>query len=326
MKPVVIAVTGEHTLRKDVFDAVRCAARVKDTLEAGGFRVENFFLEPQHWEHLRILEKTIADFSPRCVFNLFEGFSNDAQKEVEFVELLEKMKIPFTGSPSHTLDACLHKEKTRAILLTHGIPVPHGIFIKTIADLSHFAVKPPVFVKPAGEDASVGIDKDSLVKNARKLRAVLKEKLHQFPQGVMVEEFVPGREYTVALFGRYPYELLDISMIDYSRHKNFPPFLTYASKWHVDSLEYKTLIPACGAGMNQSLADDIADVARQAGQALGCRGYFRVDIREKEGQIYVIDVNPNSDINEDSGFIRQAGQKGYSYAKVINRILELAVN
>ena len=181
----------------------------------------------------------------------------------------------------------------------------------------------PVFVKPCSEDASVGIGNDSLVYCKNELLAVLRKRLREFPRGLIVEDFLPGEEYSVAFLGNNPYEVLGVSVINYSLYKNLPQFLTYASKWDKKTNEFKKIMPSRGAVIDKNLKKGIISMAVKAAKALGCRGYFRIDLRAKCGKIFVIDANPNPDINIDSGYVKQAIQGGHSYIELIEKIIRL---
>jgi D-alanine-D-alanine ligase len=185
-------------------------------------------------------------------------------------------------------------------------------------------LKFPVFIKPRAEDASVGIDKNSLIFSKEKLLSILKPRLNKFPAGLLVESFLPGEEYSVAFAGNGPYEILGISVINYSLYKGLLPFLTYASKWEKKAREFKKIQPSRNAEIDKDLKRRIVSISKKAANALGCKGYFRVDLRTKKGKVFIIDVNPNPDINEDSGYIKTACQKGYDYAGIIGKIIQLS--
>jgi D-alanine-D-alanine ligase len=232
--------------------------------------------------------------------------------------------IPFTGNSSFTLCACLDKAMTKNILKRSGILVPKGIVVKNITNLKMNNLSFPVFVKPCSEDASVGISKDSLVYSKKGLRDILKKRLKKFPKGLIVEEFLPGEEYSVAFLGNRFYEALGVSAINYSLYKDFPPFLTYISKWDEKANEFKKIKPSRVLMADVNLKKRIISLARKAAKVLGCRGYFRVDLRTKDGKIFIIDVNPNPDINIESGYVKQARQSGYSYSEIIEKIIQLS--
>ncbi|MBU2250643.1 MAG: ATP-grasp domain-containing protein, partial [Candidatus Omnitrophica bacterium] len=275
------------------------------------------FLDPQG------LKEKVNKNNPVCIFNLFEGFCDDSAKEAEFVKVLEASGIPFTGNPSAALEICLNKQKVKNILRRNKIPVPAGIFIDKTRSLDIEAFNFPLFIKPCFQDASVGIEEDCLVLKKEELLKTINSKLKRFPKGVLVEEFIDGKEYNAAFLGSFPYELLGIGKLDYQRHENLTPFLTYASKWEEAAPEFKKLVFSPCLEISDSLKDEIVGLSQRAAEALGCSGYFRVDFREKNNRLSILDVNPNPDINPDSGFISQARRKGYSYIGILEKILEL---
>jgi len=313
-----IAVAREGSPRKDNQDAVRCAESVREALRQSGIFSEICFFDPAFFSgQAGKLRDWLARNRPACVFNLFEGFSDDSAKEVEFAAVLEQSGIAFTGNSSRALSACLDKSRCKAILRECGIAVPDGQVVTREEDLPAIRLEYPMFVKPCCEDASVGIDAESLCLHAQQLERSVRKKLRQFPGGLMVEEFIDGREYNAAYLGSDPYELLAVSELDYARHAHCRPFISYESKWDEASRDYRELNFRVLESM--PLAVMFAD-CQTAARRLGCRGYFRMDLREKNGRMYLLDVNPNPDINEDAGFIRQARAAGWTYPQIIKKI------
>lgn len=325
-KLIIITVAREDTEAKDILDALRCAESVKQTLLDREVLAKTVYIEKNDFSTPGMFERKIKKQKPDCVFNLFEGFSADSDKEGEFIKALEDIGMPFTGNPSLTLKNCLNKQAVKDIFVRNKISVPGGMVINSINDLEGSNLRLPLFVKPCFEDASVGIKEDSLVTKVNNLYKIVSKRLKEFPRGLLIEEFIPGREFNVGFLGRFPYELLGVSVMDYIRYQNFVPFLTYDSKWESSCRSFKALVPSCEEKIEDSLRREIVDIASHAGKVLGCRGYFRVDLREKKGELFVIDVNPNPDINKDSGFMRQAYHKGYSYGDVMGKILKEAVS
>ncbi|MFH1767635.1 MAG: ATP-grasp domain-containing protein [Candidatus Omnitrophota bacterium] len=323
---IFIAINGEAFSRKDSSDALRCQRAVKEALVCKGFFVDSLFLEPEDFIGKERLKERLARLDPFCVFNLFEGFEDDSSKEAEFAEVLEDCEVDFTGSSSLALRLCLNKGEAKNICRSRSIAVPPGWIVRKMADAKQIKLQYPLFIKPLSEDASLGIDCDSLLAEESGLRGVLEEKLDVFPAGLIVEEFISGKEYSVALMGDYPYEIMGISVMDYSKHKNLEPFFAYKAKWEDSSDQFKILTPSLTEDMEKGLRDKIIDTSVRAGRALGCRNYFRVDLRQRGGEIFVIDINPNPDINRDSGFMKQAYFKGYTYEDVIEKIFVSAVN
>ena len=319
---VLIAVAREHTVRDDVIDVVHWSQSVEESLRNKGYDCEIFYVSREDLKDAPGLFKRLRDINPQCVFNLFEGFSDDSGKEIDFARFLEKTDIPFTGESFRTLGFCLNKSQLKVLLKRNGIHVPRGVLIKTTMDAANVRIDPPLFVKPAFEDASLGIDEDSLVTRLIDLPNAVTHKLRVFPSGLLVEEFISGKEYSVGFLGK---ELLGISVIDYSFFKSMSPFLTYASKWDRKSREFKLLMPVVEKGIDEILRERIINLSQKVGKVLKCRSYFRLDWREKEGKLFLLDVNPNPDIGRESGFMRQAAHKGFDNDDVVARIVQIAL-
>lgn len=271
------------------------------------------------------LKKKIMDISPSCIFNRFEGFYDDSETEIEFAHILEETGIPFTGNSSQTLALCLDKWGAKKILERNGIQAPRGIFIDDIERIDTDGLCFPLFLKPCFEDGSAGIDDMSYVEDEEALISSAARKLEQFPKGLVAEEFISGKEYAIGVVGNFNYEVLGVSVLDYSSYNGKWSFLTFNSKWMSDTPEYEELMPSVDGHIDEETMKKLRDLADRTAKAFGCRGYFRIDTRERNGKIFVIDVNPNPDISRDSGFMKMAAKKGYTYEEMLELIIELAM-
>ncbi|MFH1783317.1 MAG: ATP-grasp domain-containing protein [bacterium] len=320
-KKILVAFGFEETSRKDVLDVIRCAGELRNALLERGYSVEMFKVRQEDFKDPQMISSAIATYNPICIFNLFEGFSDDASKEIEFADILENTGIPFTGNASYTLDVCLNKQKAKQVLRDNAIQVPKGMVVEQPSQSYACGLEYPVFVKPCCEDASLGIDDESIVSARDGLSRVIEKKLRDFPSGLLVEEFISGREYNVGLIGDSPYLVLGISVLDYGEHPGERAFLSYGAKWESSCSAFGTLLPRSAESIDAVLKSRIESVARKAAHVLQCRGYCRVDMREREKELFVLEVNPNPDINRDSGFMKQSYARGYTYEDIIEKIL-----
>jgi len=323
---ILIAVAADKTGRPDVSDALRCALAVAETLAQNGYAVSMLQVDEALAEDRDALCSALRSEQPDCVFNLFEGFADNPAGEADFAELLEGLALPFTGNRAATLRLCLDKQKTKQLLSEHHIPVPAGICLRPGDTIPEALPDFPLFVKPCCEDASVGIDDHSLVMNRDALSCIVPEKLAQFPDGIIVETFLSGIEYNVGCIGISPYEVLGVSVMDYGMFPELPQFMTYGAKWEPATEEFHRLLPDPVAEIMPAVRQQLERLAVKAGQALSCCGYFRIDFREHRGTLWVIDVNPNPDINRESGLVRQASARGMTYAQVLDKIIKTAIH
>lgn len=324
----VAVVTGrEYTSREDVLDVLRCRRSVMDALCSKGFRAFPLDITKEDFSRSRGIEKKIRESSPDCVFNLFEGFSDASWLEIRFAEVLRSTGIPFTGNHPETLELCLDKERTRRLLSRAGIPVAPGFCVLPGYEQGLFGdLRFPLFVKPRMEDSSVGIDGRSIVESPEQLYRLLDERLASFPDGLIVEEFLEGGEFNAGFMGSYPYELMAVSSIDFRFGPGERPFLGYDSKWDQESSDYQNTESVVEKGIEPAVRREIVRISREAGKITECRGYFRVDLREHKGRLFVLEVNPNPDINTDSGFAKQSSRKGYGYVDMVARLVRNAMN
>lgn len=257
------------------------------------------------------------------VFNLLEGLGDRADLEPEAVRCLERLGYRYTGSSAETIDLCLDKAAAKRVLESFGIPTP--AYQVCIDEDTAISVPLPAIVKPIAEDASLGIDEGAVVTTADQLRQRVSYVLETYEEPALVEEFIGGREFNVALWGAGKPECLPLGEIDYSGFADpLQRICSYAAKWEPKTNEYYLTPVVCPSNVGPRLAARIRSVAIAAFEAVGCRGYARVDMRVRNGTPYVLEVNPNPDLSPDAGFARAALVAGYDYREMAERILHLA--
>ena len=270
---------------------------------------------------------SIRQAKPDVVFNLCESISGDSRFEPLLPLLLEKEGIAYTGSPPLALSMAVHKPKAKEILRACGVPTPMS---RAITGPGQAVELPfPLIVKPAREDASVGIHKESVVATKRALDARIAHILTQYSQPALVEQYIEGREIYVSLLALPDgcVEVLPLFEIDFSDlPATHPRIVSFEGKWVESSVEYAGTKPV-RCELAASVFDDVAAAARGAFAALELRDYGRVDIRlGADGVPYVIDVNPNCDLSHEAGgFARAARAAGLTYDDLVVRILEQAL-
>lgn len=257
------------------------------------------------------------------IFNLCEGIGGNSRFEDFVVGALELTGIPYTGCKPWAVSVAHRKHVANTLLSRSGVSIPRFLLAagnKVPTDLTL-----PVIVKPAAEDASVGIDAGSVCTTKRALKKRLAEMSEQWEE-VLVQEYVAGREFNVGFVGD---TVLPIAELCFD---NMPegswPILTYAAKWDVGSPEDLGSVPVCPADLTAEAQKKIIAVARQGWEELcGGEGYGRVDLRvDATGQPYILEVNPNPDISDSAGLSRMARACDWDYEELIARIVDEALS
>jgi D-alanine-D-alanine ligase len=252
------------------------------------------------------------------IFNLCEGINGIGKWEDLVAATIELAGIPMTGCRAWTITLCHHKPVVNAMLEAAGVPIPRWVLPRGHRVPRDFPL--PAIVKPAAEDASVGIEQASVVRTRAQLEARIAEQSETYEE-VVVQEYVDGREFAVGFVGD---TTLPISEIDFTRMPDGAwPILSFAAKWEKGCAEDVGSRPVCPANVDRELEKRIVAIAQAAWQAVGGCGYGRVDLRvDRDGAPWVLEVNPNPDISDSAGLSAMAHAKGWSYHELIMRIVD----
>lgn len=264
------------------------------------------------------------------VFNIAEGF-NGLSREAQIPAILDMLNKPYSGSDPLTLSLCLDKARTKEILSYHKIPSAKFLVIDEIEQLREFGLEFPLIVKPIGEGSSKGIYSSSFVNNKNELLLEAERILSEYNQPALIEEFLPGREFTAAIIGNNgDAEVLPIVEISYKEFpKDFIPIYSYEAKWILDTREKPLNVFSCPAKLDPALENKIKETALKTYQVLRCRDWSRIDLRlDKKNIPNIIEVNPLPGIlpnpEDNSCFPKAAHTKGLSYNEMINKVLYVA--
>ncbi len=263
--------------------------------------------------------------APDVVFQLCETMCGNARLEPALPYLLSWLGIPFTGNPADVLALLLDKARTKQVLLGLGLPTPEFVAARTEADLAGWAIWPAI-LKPAAEDASLGIDRGSVVDGPAAARERFRRLAERFGVPVLVERFVAGRELNAALLEAPDGVRVGINEIDFSAlPPDHPRILTYEAKWEEESDVFRQS-PPVPARLPPDLDTEVRRLARAAWDGLGLRGYARVDFRVDEaGRPFILEVNPNPDLSEGAGFAKSLPQMGVTYPEAVELIVRAAL-
>jgi len=252
------------------------------------------------------------------VFNFCEGMYG-LGREALVPALLDAYRIPYTFSDPAVLAVALHKAMTKRVVRDAGVPTPDFAVVECIDDVRSIHLGFPLFAKPLAEGTGKGITPDSRIKSDAELRAVCDRLLAQYRQPVLVEEYLPGREFTTGIVGTGPdarvvgtMEVILLSNAEVNAY-------TYENKEHFeDRVRYELPHGADEEGC--------ARIALQAWRALGARDGGRVDIRmDAKGVPNFIEVNPLAGLHpQHSDLPIICSMVGVSYQKLIGDILRSA--
>lgn len=312
------------------FDNVKDAAGdVEGALKKAGFATRVIPLKRGGPGALNDFVSGIKAFDGSVIFNLCEGAFGVSAFEMHVAALLELCGARYTGSGPLTLGLALDKSLTKGILQSRGIMTPvHRVMDEPPARLDS-QLKFPLIVKPVKEDASIGIDSGAVVNDVAGLKARVEFITSTFGQGALVEEYIDGREFNIAVLGNGKEARTlppsEIEFVDFP--KGAPRICCYEAKWVEESPFYKKTVPVCPADVPAALSGELASVALRAYRAMGCRDYARVDLRlGKDNRINVIEVNPNPDISTGAGLARAAGVAGLDYHELVSGIVREAAS
>jgi len=267
---------------------------------------------------------------PDLVFNIAEGLFG-AFRESYIPMICERLGLPYTGSDPLTLAICLDKARTKEVLSHYGIRNPafrrYEPFTQTEVDLSLL----PGIIKPVCEGSSKGIYNSSVVRDRESAGCLIQEKLFKYQQPVILEKFLPGAEFTVAVWGNGEnIQVLPIVEINY---RDLPaqanPIYSYEAKWIWDRPEKPLNIFNCPANISPDLRAGIEHLVLRTCKVLNVRDWCRIDVRCDERDIpHILEVNPLPGIlpnpEDNSCFPKAARTAGYGYQAMLEKILKIA--
>lgn len=286
-----------------------------------------------HYHNVTLVEandlafEKLRSLRPDIVFNIAEGM-NGISREAQVPAMLDMLNIPYTGSDPLTLATCLDKARTKEILTYYNIKNPRFITASSLSDLENFSLRFPVMIKPVGEGSSKGIFNSSFISDLESLKESVVNNYRTYHQPSLIEEFLPGREFTVAIIGNdADSTVLPIVEINFSElPEGMVPIYSYEAKWIVDRPEDPLEIFTCPAQLDHSLEEKIKDAALRTYRILRCRDWSRIDIRlDQDGEPNIIEVNPLPGIlpdpKDNSCFPKAARAAGLDYKEMLNRVL-----
>lgn len=258
------------------------------------------------------------------VFNLCESVDDDPLLGGHPAAVLELLDLPFTGSSAMALTVSTDKVLVKRAMQGAGLPTP-GFFLYEGGEV---ALPPnltfPLLMKPRWQDASIGIDQESLLCSPEEIGPALAAHFQNFGP-LVVEEYLEGREFNVALLGYPEPQVMPLAEIDFT---GFPvdlfQIVGYRAKWDVDAPEYYTTNRIFPANLPKALAGELRRVATECFRVFNLRDYGRVDMRlDRQGQVQVLEINANPCLSPDAGFPAAVATSGLDYTAMVGELLTM---
>jgi len=255
------------------------------------------------------------------VFNLCEGMHGMA-REAQVPALLDAYQIPYVFSDPLTCALTLHKGMTKDVVRAAGVATPDFAVVNEIADIATVNLPYPLFAKPVAEGTGKGVSRLSKIQNGTQLSRVCRDLLKTYQQPVLVERFLPGREFTVGIIGTgrkaRALATLEIVLLPGADAEVY----SYRNKENCEELVHYGLLP------KGELREKIEVLALRSWRALGCRDAGRIDIRlDEQGKAHFLEVNPLAGIHpEHSDLPIMATQVRVSYRELLRRIMNSAIS
>jgi D-alanine-D-alanine ligase len=280
------------------------------------------------WEEPGMIIDEIKANQPDVVFNLTEHFNAVSAYDRNVAGLLEMLGVPYTGSSPTGLTLCKNKGMAKELLAYHKIRVPNFAIFSPGATIKRPSrLEFPLFIKPAEEEASYGISLDSFVENDEAFEERVRFIHERMNQAALAEEYINGREIYVSLLGNDRLRVFPFREVIFTEvPEGQPRFSTFKAKWD-DAYRKRWGIQNVFAEPFPNGTDQrMVKICKAVYRALRIHGYGRIDLRvTPEGEIVILEANPNPNLDRDDEFAQSAAKAGLTYPRLVQRILKLAL-
>jgi D-alanine-D-alanine ligase len=328
--PVLDKAPASRALRPDLLQPDLYAEWDEpETLEAVAAALEGVG-EVLRLEADKNFPRRVMEAKPDFVFNIAEGLYG-VNRESHVPSICEFLGIPYHASDPLSLALSLHKGRAKEIMAYYGVPTAPFVVANTRADARNVNLPFPLFAKPALEGSGKGITEKSLCSNRAKLVQEVGDLLDTYQEPVLIESWLPGQEFTVAIMGNGK-EARCLPLVG-MRWEALPlgakPIYGYEAKWLWDTPDHPLDLFECPADISKELARDVRSAALSAYRVLGCRDWCRVDVRcDAAGRPMVVELNPLPGIlpnpQDNSCFPKAARAAGMSYDTLIQTVADTA--
>ena len=288
-------------------------------LKAVGHPVRRALLESA--DLAAILKKYAPD--EIIVFNWCDDLPGIPRSCAMAAQILDQQGFTYTGANYQTLRLSQDKRKIKRLLKSAGIPTPAWQVFKPFHPTTW--ARFPAIVKPAFEHCSLGITRDSVVQTPAELTWRLNYVFEELLQPAIVEDFIDGREFHVGVIGNGALHVLPPGEIDYSGFHDIRDRLcTYESNFDKNSIAYHLTMPRMACSLSNAEMECLYDRVIRAYKVTHCRDYARMDVRLKDGEFFILDVNHNADVGPETSLALGAQIIGYDYGHFGSFLINLA--
>lgn len=296
--------------------------------------VRDALAEVHHVEMVEANEdayQRLKELRPEFVFNMSEGLYG-VSREAQIPAMLEMLQIPYLGSDPLTLAVCLDKSRAKEILAYYGVPTAPFTVIRSMEELDDARVRFPSMVKPLHEGSSKGIYDSCVARDPEELEREVRTILDTYEEPALIEDFLDGREFTVALMGNgTQVRVLPIVELKFDAlPRGVNHIYSYEAKWIWDRSDNPLEIFECPARLEHTLQSSIEEICLTAYRILRCRDWARIDVRlDRNGRPNIIEVNPLPGIlprpEDNSCFPKAARAAGIEYRGLIQTVTDIAM-
>jgi D-alanine-D-alanine ligase len=316
-EPVLPPDHPDYASEVEVLDNVQA---VSATLSGAGYDVVQLGVRREPDDLLRGLRQ----LRPDVVFNLFEGNGDCNITECYVAGLLDWLGLSYTGCPFHTVVMARSKHLAKRLFRSEGLPTAPFLVVEQPVEAC--SLHWPLIVKPAAQDGSVGVEQASVVTDLDALNSRVTHLLRSYGPPALVEEFIPGRELTMALVEMPDLRVLPMTEVVFLNDKpGYWPILSYDAKWSKESVEYNITDYRFGAEIDPQLSARMEEAARQAFRLLGARDYARVDFRVRGEEFFLLELNPNPDFAPDRALANNLWAAGLTHAEFTLQMVKNAL-
>lgn len=252
----------------------------------------------------------LKKIKPDLVFNICEGFNGPARESV-YAAILEQFHLNYSGPDSTNLLMCHNKFLVKNIM-KNDVLVPFGYAIRNKNEIEKIKnVKFPLIVKLNSEGSSMGMTKDSIVKDYDSMKKEINKLLDKYNRNVLIEEYIDGQ---------------DISMIYVEGIGALGPCIVNCDSEFYDYEMKSVKDNTVDINILEGNYDELKQIVNKIVKKLDIKGYAKIDFRIKENKFYLIEVNSQVSFHPEGEFITCAKKDGYTFEQVINHIVKNALN